>query len=137
MPLLKLTVSHKTIALGGSSPDAHSACQQHLAQIRHSLVGTLHPCLAIEHRGQHSSIGATPRLRFRHITVRKAAISMKTATVTGATGFVGSELVRQLLDRGYRVKATCRCAPDSPRLAPLMHAADGAPGSLEFVQVGA
>lgn len=60
----------------------------------------------------------------------------KTATVTGATGFVASELVRQLLERGYHVKATCRCATDSPRLASLLRAAEGGPGTLQLVQVG-
>jgi nucleoside-diphosphate-sugar epimerase len=59
---------------------------------------------------------------------------MKTATVTGATGFIASELIAQLLAKGYAVKATARCAPDAPRLAALRAAADGAPGSLEIVQ---
>ncbi|KIZ01217.1 hypothetical protein MNEG_6742 [Monoraphidium neglectum] len=62
-------------------------------------------------------------------------MSAKTATVTGATGFVAAELIKQLLARGYAVKATCRCEPDSARLAPLRSAADGAPGTLELVQV--
>jgi hypothetical protein len=40
----------------------------------------------------------------------------KTACVTGATGYVASELIRQLLERGYAVKATVRCAVDAERL---------------------
>ena len=63
-----------------------------------------------------------------------AAPSERTATVTGATGYVASELIRQLLERGYRIKATVRCAPDDPRLAPLLRAAEGSEGSLELVQ---
>ncbi|KAI8464173.1 MAG: cinnamyl-alcohol dehydrogenase-like protein [Monoraphidium minutum] len=59
----------------------------------------------------------------------------KTATVTGATGYVAAELIRHLLGRGYAVKATARCDPSDARLAPLQRLADGAPGSLELIQV--
>lgn len=57
------------------------------------------------------------------------------AAVTGATGFVAQELIRQLLERGYAVKATARCSGDDPRLGALQRLADGGPGSLEIVQV--
>jgi hypothetical protein len=58
-----------------------------------------------------------------------------TACVTGATGYVASELIRQLLVRGYAVKATVRCAPESPRLQYLRDLAERSEGSLQLVQV--
>jgi len=44
--------------------------------------------------------------------------------VTGATGFIGSSLVRALTDRGDRVRALCRSVPDLPE------GADGVAGDL-------
>jgi nucleoside-diphosphate-sugar epimerase len=58
-----------------------------------------------------------------------------TACVTGASGYVASELIKQLLSRGYAVKATVRSAPDSPRLQYLRDIADKSEGTLELVQV--
>eukprot|EP00879_Flechtneria_rotunda_P011466 GHRR01011979.1.p1 GENE.GHRR01011979.1~~GHRR01011979.1.p1 ORF type:complete len:332 (+),score=113.60 GHRR01011979.1:492-1487(+) len=60
---------------------------------------------------------------------------MKSACVTGATGYVASELIRQLLSRGYAVKATVRCQPDNLRLQYLRDLADSYSGSLQLVQV--
>lgn len=59
----------------------------------------------------------------------------KTACVTGATGYVASELIRQLLGRGYAVKATVRCAVDAKRLQYLRDQAEKSEGSLQLVQV--
>lgn len=58
-----------------------------------------------------------------------------TACVTGATGYVASELIKQLLSRGYAVKATVRCAPESSRLQYLRDLASKSEGTLELVQV--
>lgn len=58
-----------------------------------------------------------------------------TACVTGATGYVASELIKQLLARGYAVKATVRCAADAPRLQYLRDLAASSEGSLQLVQV--
>jgi len=58
-----------------------------------------------------------------------------TACVTGATGYVASELIRQLLSRGYAVKATVRCAVESPRLQYLRDLAAESEGTLQLVQV--
>lgn len=60
-----------------------------------------------------------------------------TAYVTGASGFVAAELVRQLLAKGYKVRATVRSSPSAPRAAALAaalqkHARDGA--QLELLE---
>lgn len=60
---------------------------------------------------------------------------MPSACVTGATGYVASELIRQLLSRGYSIKATVRCAPDSQRLQYLRDLASSSSSNLELVQV--
>jgi NAD(P)-dependent dehydrogenase (short-subunit alcohol dehydrogenase family) len=72
---------------------------------------------------------------------------MPTACVTGATGYVATELIKQLLAKGYAVKATVRGDPQSPRLQRLAAdvtaaaAAAAAPGgggscgNLQLVQV--
>lgn len=60
---------------------------------------------------------------------------MSSACVTGATGYVASELIRQLLSRGYAIKATVRCPTDSPRLQYLRDLAGSGSGSLQLVQV--
>lgn len=59
------------------------------------------------------------------------------ALVTGATGYVASELIRQLLAKGYAVRATVRCDPAAPRLQYLRDLAAGASsgGSLALLQV--
>jgi nucleoside-diphosphate-sugar epimerase len=60
---------------------------------------------------------------------------MASACVTGATGYVASELIRQLLGKGYKIKATVRCPVDSPRLQYLHDIARSSSGSLDLVQV--
>ncbi len=58
----------------------------------------------------------------------------ETAVVTGATGFIAIELIKQLLQKGYHVKGTHRASADPSRLADVTALARGAPGSLELVQ---
>lgn len=60
---------------------------------------------------------------------------MASACVTGATGYVASELIKQLLGRGYKIKATVRCPVDAPRLQYLRDMASNSSGSLDLVQV--
>jgi dihydroflavonol-4-reductase len=53
--------------------------------------------------------------------------------VTGATGFVASQAIALLLQRGYRVRGTVRSAGKSRDLAQLLEP-EGATGRLEFVE---
>eukprot|EP00775_Hariotina_reticulata_P006027 gene6027-6265_t len=58
---------------------------------------------------------------------------MPSAFVSGATGYVASELIKQLLARGYDIKATIRSAPE--RLQYLQELAHASDGSLQLFQV--
>jgi len=54
--------------------------------------------------------------------------------VTGASGFVGSHVTRELLQRGYHVRATVRDPNDDSRTAHLLRLAEEAGGNLEIRQ---
>lgn len=56
------------------------------------------------------------------------------AVVTGATGYIATELVKQLLERGYAVRGTVRDPHASLKLKELVTLADALPGSIEFVR---
>ena len=57
----------------------------------------------------------------------------KLACVTGASGFIGSHVVAELLERGYRVRGTVRDHTDEAKTAHLLALAEGRSGSLELV----
>lgn len=57
-----------------------------------------------------------------------------TAVVTGATGFLGSELVKQLLQKGYDVNATVRDPDNQAQVQHLVKLGEALPGRLKLFQ---
>ncbi len=55
-----------------------------------------------------------------------------TALVTGATGYLGSELVKQLLQKGFSVHATVRAPDDKKAVQHLTNLAEALPGNLKL-----
>ena len=47
-----------------------------------------------------------------------------TAVVSGASGFIGTELVKQLLEKGYNVKGTVRDTSNKEKVAHLTKLAE-------------
>jgi nucleoside-diphosphate-sugar epimerase len=58
----------------------------------------------------------------------------KTVLVTGGSGFVAAHLVRQLLERGYRVHTTVRSTANAPKLKPLRTLQETHPGRLNLFE---
>ncbi|QOV40045.1 NAD-dependent epimerase/dehydratase family protein [Streptomyces ferrugineus] len=54
--------------------------------------------------------------------------------VTGGSGFVGSHLVRRLLERGHRVHATVRDTAATAKLRPLREMQEAHPGQLSLFE---
>ncbi|GIL77153.1 hypothetical protein Vretimale_3165 [Volvox reticuliferus] len=57
----------------------------------------------------------------------------RTVLLTGVTGYVGSELARQLLEARAHLRCPVRCRLNSPRLSSLKRAFDTLPGTITFV----
>ncbi|MDK1347229.1 NAD-dependent epimerase/dehydratase family protein [Streptomyces sp. 378] len=58
----------------------------------------------------------------------------RTVLVTGGSGFVAAHLVRQLLERGYRVHTTVRSTANVAKLEPLRAMRDEHPGRLDLFE---
>jgi uncharacterized protein YbjT (DUF2867 family) len=53
-----------------------------------------------------------------------------TVAVTGGSGMVGTELISQLLAKGYNVRATVRNKNDTEKVEPLINLGKALPGKL-------
>ncbi|GCB51835.1 NAD-dependent epimerase/dehydratase family protein [Streptomyces sp. NL15-2K] len=58
----------------------------------------------------------------------------KTVVVTGGSGFVGSHLVRRLLERGYEVRTTVRSIANPAKVGPLRRMREEFPGRLALFE---
>ncbi|KAL3141742.1 hypothetical protein ABBQ32_004424 [Trebouxia sp. C0010 RCD-2024] len=55
-----------------------------------------------------------------------------TAVVSGASGFIGTELVKQLLEKGYNVRGTVRSTSNTDKIQHLTKLAEALPGTLSL-----
>lgn len=58
---------------------------------------------------------------------------MQTVLVTGATGFIASHLILQLLEKGYRVRGTARSAEKAQALNSVLSEYSGKPVNIEII----
>ena len=54
--------------------------------------------------------------------------------VTGASGYIACWIVKQLLEKGYRVRGTVRSLKDEKKVAPLRKLAENPRHPLELVE---
>ena len=64
--------------------------------------------------------------------IRYNTFMASSALVTGATGYLGSELVKQLLQKGFIVHATVRGPHNTQAVQHLTNLADALPGTLKL-----
>ena len=58
---------------------------------------------------------------------------MQTVLVTGATGFIASHLILQLIEKGYQVRGTARSADKAEALNAILSEYSGKPVNIEIV----
>ncbi len=95
----------------GRASDVHCPCMLLLHRV-------------IAHRPPRSAFSVRP-LKSRPLTCFAMAY---TACVTGASGYIGIELICQLLGKGYNVNATLRNPEDTSKTAKLLALAEALPG---------
>ncbi len=54
--------------------------------------------------------------------------------VTGVSGYIGSEVVKQLLEKGYTVRGTVRSKSNTSKVQHLLALSDALPGQLELFE---
>lgn len=62
------------------------------------------------------------------------AVGSRVVLVTGGSGFVGSHLVKRLLERGYEVHSTVRSTTDTAKMRPLRELQETHPGQLSLFE---
>ncbi|SDM39491.1 Nucleoside-diphosphate-sugar epimerase [Streptomyces sp. cf386] len=62
------------------------------------------------------------------------AVGSRVVLVTGGSGFVGSHLVKRLLERGYQVHSTVRSTADTAKMRPLRELQETHPGRLSLFE---
>ena len=60
--------------------------------------------------------------------------SAAVVAVTGVSGYIGSEIVKQLLEKGYTVRGTVRSTSNTAKVQHLLKLFDALPGKLELFE---
>lgn len=58
----------------------------------------------------------------------------RVVAVTGVSGYIGSEVVKQLLEKGYTVRGTVRSKANTSKVQHLLKLSDALPGNLELFE---
>lgn len=62
------------------------------------------------------------------------APAAQVVAVTGVSGYIGSEVVKQLLEKGYTVRGTVRSKSNTSKVQHLLTLSDALPGKLELFE---
>ncbi|KAL3152539.1 hypothetical protein ABBQ32_001567 [Trebouxia sp. C0010 RCD-2024] len=62
------------------------------------------------------------------------ANAARVVAVTGVSGYIGSEVVKQLLEKGYTVRGTVRSKANTSKVQHLLKLSDALPGNLELFE---